>query len=156
MWPEMTVAMSRPAVMLAENTSNNLVPAATGIERPVVVPDDAVPIETTPVSGGESTTVAPGTCVKMLVPAGAIYNCPWIVTVDPISATSRLLLNVPAREVIMPSRGTEKAMLLVSDVASINPPNAVIPGAEAPKPSTVPELSRPPNTVVMVAGAPEA
>ena len=48
------------------NTSSSLVWFVTAIDRPVVVPEDIVPIAITPVIAGASVTTAPGTAVKEL------------------------------------------------------------------------------------------
>lgn len=155
MWPAITVARSIPAVMFAENTSSSLVPAETGMERPVVIPEVPEPIARMPVRDGASVTVPPGTRVNMLVPAEAWYNWPVIVTVDASRFRAMVLLKEPESEVMTPSRGTENAMLSIN-VPSIKPPNAEMLLAEAPKPSAAPVLARPPKTVVIVAGVPLA
>lgn len=51
---------------VAVNTSSSLVWFVTAIDRPVVVPEDIVPIAITPVIAGASVTTAPGTAVKGL------------------------------------------------------------------------------------------
>lgn len=51
---------------VAVNTSSSLVWFVTAIDRPVVVPEDIVPIAITPVIAGASVTTAPGTAVKEL------------------------------------------------------------------------------------------
>lgn len=88
----MAVAMSIPAVTAAEKTSMRRVPATTGIARPVAKPLLFVPMATTPVSGGANVTSAPATGVKVLLAAGAEYNCAVSVTVEPtrVAATERL------------------------------------------------------------------
>ncbi len=62
----MTVAMSVPAETAAENTIISRVSAATGIDRPVVMPLLVVPMATTPVRAGANVTAAPGIGVKVL------------------------------------------------------------------------------------------
>lgn len=64
--PVIVVAMSMPAVTLAENTSSSLVPAVTGMDKPDVMPLLVAPMATMPVNGGASVTEAPGTAVKIL------------------------------------------------------------------------------------------
>ena len=50
-----------------ENTSKSLVPAVTGIERPLVSPLDRLPMEITPVSAGARVTTTPVIGEKILL-----------------------------------------------------------------------------------------
>ena len=86
--------------------------------RPVVNPEDTVPIDTMPLNGGASVTTAPGTAVNVLLFGAAENSWAWTVTVDPISANPTVALKKPERDVTVPSRGTENA-IFVSAVASI-------------------------------------
>lgn len=51
---------------LAVKTNKSLVCAVTGILKPVVIPEDNVPTDITPVNAGANVTTAPGTAVNVL------------------------------------------------------------------------------------------
>ena len=50
-----------------ENTNKSLVPAVTGMERPLVSPLDRLPMEITPVSAGARVTTPPVIGEKILL-----------------------------------------------------------------------------------------
>ncbi len=72
--PVIVEAMSMPAVTLAENTSSNLVPAVTGMDKPSVMPLLVVPMATMPVKLGVRVTDAPGTAVNILLGVGELKS----------------------------------------------------------------------------------
>ena len=52
---------------VVENTNKSLVPAVTGMERPLVSPLDRLPMEITPVSAGARVTTTPVIGEKILL-----------------------------------------------------------------------------------------
>jgi len=90
--PVSIVAISIPAVTLAESTNISRVPAVTGIESPVVKPLETVPMLTSPLNGGARVTVAPGTGAKLSFGVGELYSCAVIVTVLPTRAAATATL----------------------------------------------------------------
>ena len=81
-----------PPVTVAVKTSSRRVPAVTGIDSPVVIPLEIVPIATAPVRGGASTTEAPAIGAKTLFGVGELYIWAVIVTVLPTRDASAATL----------------------------------------------------------------
>lgn len=127
--------------------------------RPVVNPLEIVPIATMPVRGGAKVTTAPGTAVKVLFGAVEAYNWAVIVTVEPTSACAAVVLKYALIDVMVPVLGTLNPKFINvpgPPVRSMVPPIVATPEAEFPKPTKAEVFSRPPSTVVIVIGSPEA
>ena len=77
--------------------------------RPLVIPEEFVPIEITPVNEGASTTLVPAAGVNKSSGVADEYSCTVIRTVVPTSATAFEVLKYAAIAVIVPSRGMEHA-----------------------------------------------
>mgnify|MGYP007113600141 FL=1 len=112
-----------------------------------------------PLKGGCRATEAPVEW-KMLFGVVEIYNSAVIVIEEPIRSSDTSLLKYAAREVIVPSLGTEKAKLITG--ANIDPVRSMVPFtmgmfvAELPKPMMLAFPISPPAMVVIMTGAPEA
>ncbi len=78
-----------------------------------------------------------------------------MVTVEPTRESSAVVLKKAAIDVIVPSRGTEKAKF-VTLVRSIVGPSTVMPTPELPNPTKAGMPTNPPVTDVIVIGAPDA
>ena len=65
-YPATVFTRVRPEAV-AVKTNSSRVWLVTGMERPVTVPKDKVPIARIPVSAGAKVTTAPGTAVKVLL-----------------------------------------------------------------------------------------
>src|SRR5690606_22753566 len=104
-----------------------------------------------PVRDGANVTKAPGTGKKVLSGVDEENNCAVIVTLSPIRAKATVLLKNPEIEVMMPSRGTEKAKLGIV-VPSTIPPMKLTPVTQLPKPPAVPVPDKPPSIGVSPAG----
>jgi hypothetical protein len=107
-YPDTVLTSDKPAAV-AENTINNLVCPVTGIANPVRIALLIVPTASMPVRAGANVTEVPATGEKVLSGVVELYNCAVIVIVDPTKANAVVVLKNAAIEVIVPSRGTEKA-----------------------------------------------
>ena len=159
MYPAISLISDRPAA-IAENTNSRRVSGVTAIDNPVRRPLLTFPAETTPVSAGASVTVVPAIGEKILLGVVELYSCAVMVTVDPTSARGVVMLKYAAIDVIIPSRGTEKAKLVFMPsppVRSMIAPNTVVSVALAPNPKYDGKPGKPGATsVVNKAGDPDA
>jgi len=118
------------------------------------------PNEATSIIDGDNVTEAPGIGVKVLLVAGALYNCAVIVIVVPKIFNAPVLLKNAEIDVIVPALGTENANsitgLSMVPVKSIVPFKILIPEAELPNPRRLAFPTSPPAIVVMIIGPPEA
>lgn len=85
----------------------------TGIDNPVTIPLEIVPIAITPVNAGASVTAVPGIGVKVLSGVADSYNSAVIVTVVPTRDNAVVVLKNAEMDVMVPSLGNENAKLSI-------------------------------------------
>lgn len=78
---------------VAENTNKYLLPAVIEIFNPVSDPVKIVPTFISPDNEGAKLTSVPGTCVKLLLPAGAVYKLAFTVAEPNIRLRDAVILN---------------------------------------------------------------
>ncbi len=82
------------------------------MDSPVRIPLLIAPTDNIPVSAGVSITAVP-IGEKVLFGAVELYNCAVMVIDDSIKAKPITVLKYAAIDVIVPARGTEKAILRI-------------------------------------------
>jgi len=129
------------------NTINNRSPGAISIFNPSTVPDAIVPIGTGPVKPGCNSTNVSGIGVNILFAVVPIYNCAKTVTVVLTKLLGDVVLNNAEIEVIVPTRGTEKANVVSSFVRLIVGSKKLVDVAELPNPIKAGNPGNPPVIV---------
>lgn len=109
-YPSTVLIRVIPAAVI-EITINKRVLLVTGIDNPVRMPFETVPNERIPVSGEAKVTAVPAIGENVLSSVGDEYNWAVTVTVDPTKLNATVVLKYAAIDVIVPSRGAEKAIL---------------------------------------------
>jgi hypothetical protein len=146
-----------PAAVI-ENTINRRVSGVTGIANPVRIPRLTSPIPIKPVRAGANVTTVPGIGEKVLSGVVELYNCAVMVIVEPIRDSDTTLLKKAAMSVIVPLRGTEKAILSNckgEPVRSIVAPSMVVVATESPNAIKLPMPVAPNKVVVIATGVPD-